>query len=229
MLETADRGRCGREVLRLHGAAGSAWRAAGGHCSRCDRVVVPVRPPFFLSPEAGSRSGPASRLGHWLCSAVRSSGWPGGTTGRSVRTVVSAFRWDPWLLSAVSPSGQPWVSELRGGLSGLRSWSHGRECRMDPGVLHPVGWRCRLFSGSPLGDVSRSVAAGLVVHLGDLRLRSVCWALPSGFLGVATLAVPPGMRPSLGVPLSRAVLGGMGVRSDFLVPGNLTAVGVNHA
>ena len=34
----------------MHGAAGSAWRAAGGHCSGCDRVVVPVRPPFSLSP-----------------------------------------------------------------------------------------------------------------------------------------------------------------------------------
>ena len=32
------------------GAAGSAWRTASGHCSRCDRVVVPVRPPFSLSP-----------------------------------------------------------------------------------------------------------------------------------------------------------------------------------
>ena len=34
----------------MPGAAGSAWRAAGGHCSGCDRVVVPVRPPFSLSP-----------------------------------------------------------------------------------------------------------------------------------------------------------------------------------
>ena len=30
----------------MPGAAGSAWRAAGGHCSECDRVVAPVRPPF---------------------------------------------------------------------------------------------------------------------------------------------------------------------------------------
>ena len=37
-------------MLRLHGAAGSAWRASGGHCSGCDRVVAPVRPPFSLSP-----------------------------------------------------------------------------------------------------------------------------------------------------------------------------------
>ena len=35
------------EVLRLHGGAGSPWRAAGGHCSECNRVVEPVRPPFF--------------------------------------------------------------------------------------------------------------------------------------------------------------------------------------
>ena len=34
----------------MHGAAGSAWRAASGHCSGCDRVVAPVRPPFSLSP-----------------------------------------------------------------------------------------------------------------------------------------------------------------------------------
>ena len=30
----------------MPGAAGSAWRAAGGHCSECGRVVAPVRPPF---------------------------------------------------------------------------------------------------------------------------------------------------------------------------------------
>ena len=30
----------------MPGAAGSAWRASGGHCSECDREVAPVRPPF---------------------------------------------------------------------------------------------------------------------------------------------------------------------------------------
>ena len=34
----------------MTGAAGSAWRAAGGHCSGCGRVVVSVRSPFPLSP-----------------------------------------------------------------------------------------------------------------------------------------------------------------------------------
>ena len=37
-------------MLRLPWDAGSVWRAAAGHCSGCDRVVVPVRPPFSLSP-----------------------------------------------------------------------------------------------------------------------------------------------------------------------------------
>ena len=32
----------------MPGAAGSPWRAARGHCSECDRLVVPVRPPFSL-------------------------------------------------------------------------------------------------------------------------------------------------------------------------------------
>ena len=32
--------------MGLPGAAGSSSMAAGGHCSRCDGVVVPVRPPF---------------------------------------------------------------------------------------------------------------------------------------------------------------------------------------
>ena len=79
-------------------------------------------------------------------------------------------------------------AELQGGLPGLRSWTHGRERRLDSGVLHPVGWRCCLFPGCPLGDVPPGVAAGLVVHLVDVRLRSVCRTLPSGVLGVAALA-----------------------------------------
>ena len=74
------------------------------------------------------------------------------------------------------------LAELQGGLPGLRSWSHGRERRLDPGVLHPVGRRCCLFPGRPLGDVPPGAAAGLVVHLVDVRLRSVCWALASGTL-----------------------------------------------
>ena len=68
-------------------------------------------------PLPGSRSGRASRWGHWLCSAVWSSDWPCGTTGRSVRTVVSVFRWEPWLRSAVLPSGPPWGS-FSGGTAG---------------------------------------------------------------------------------------------------------------
>ena len=168
----------------MHGAAGSAWRAAGGHCSGCDRVVVPVRPPFSLSPARLALWAGVS-LGHWLCSAVWSSGWRCGTTGRSVRTVVSAFRWEPWLRSAVLPSGRPWGS-FSGGTAGRSArtavMSHGRERRLDPGVLHLVGWRCCLFPGCSLGDVPPGVAAGLVVHLVDVRLRSVCRALTSGVL-----------------------------------------------
>ena len=36
-------------------AAGSAWKAAGGHCSWCDQDLVPVRPPF-----------PPDRLALWI-------------------------------------------------------------------------------------------------------------------------------------------------------------------
>ena len=36
--------------MGLPEAAGSPWRAAEGHCSECNRMVVPVRPPFPLSP-----------------------------------------------------------------------------------------------------------------------------------------------------------------------------------
>ena len=39
----------------MPGAAGSAWRAAGGHCSECGREVAPLRPPF-----------PTPRLALWI-------------------------------------------------------------------------------------------------------------------------------------------------------------------
>ena len=177
-------GRREPEVLRLHGAAGSAWRASGGHCSGCDRVVVPVRRRFPF-PLPGSRSGPGSRWEHWLRSAVWSSGWPCGTTGRSVRTVVSAFHWKPWLHSAVLPSGRP-LGSFSGGTAGRSArtavmvpWAG---TSAGPGSPSSCGPACCLFPGCPLGDVPPGVAAGLVVHLVDVRLRSVCRALSSGVL-----------------------------------------------
>ena len=71
-------------MLRLHWAAGSAWRAAGGHCSGCDRVVAPVRPPFSLSP---------ARLALWVGEVEHLSRDKGITR-------PSATPWGCWWLAA---------------------------------------------------------------------------------------------------------------------------------
>ena len=94
------------EVLRLHGAAGSDWRAASGHCSGCDRLVVPVRPPFSLSP---------ARLALWvgvsLGALVMFGGvalWPalGFILWRNCRAVCPDCGHGPWAGTSAGP-GSP--------------------------------------------------------------------------------------------------------------------------
>ena len=177
----------------MHGAAGSAWRAAAGHCSGCDRVVVPVRPPFSLSP---------ARLALWAGVSLGALVMFGGVVLwlalRNYRAVCSNCSLGVSLGALATFSGIAlWPAlgfilwrNCRAVLPGLRSWSHGRERRVDPGVPYPVGRRCCLFPGRPLGDVPLGAAAGLVVHLVDVRLKSVCWALPSGILGMAPSLLP---------------------------------------
>ena len=84
----------------MHGAAGSAWRAASGHCSGCDRVVVPVRPPFSLSP---------ARLALWVGEVehlsrdkgiTRPSATPWGCWWRAAGVALLL-----WSVMACSPGG----------------------------------------------------------------------------------------------------------------------------
>ena len=127
----------------MPGAAVSAWRAASGHCSECDRVVVSVRPLFSLA---------------------RPALWAGVLAG------------GPGHVCSFGPLAGPGVhspAELQGGSSGLRSWSHGRECWLEPGVPHPVGRRFCLFPRRPVGGVLPGTASGLIVHLVDVRLSGL--------------------------------------------------------
>ena len=128
--------------------------------------------PGLPTPPGGRRVNTAPSAIEWLCPSGRRFPLPGPRFG-------SASRWAPghvWRFGPLAGSGVHSLAELQGGLSGLRSRSHGRECRLEPGVPHPVCRRFCLFPRRSVGGVPPGAAADLVVHLVDVGLRSVCRA-----------------------------------------------------
>ena len=175
----------------MPGAAGSPWRVAGGHCSECDRVVEPVRPPFSLvrlALWAGVSLGALVMLGVvvlWLALQNYRAVCPNCGVGISLGALAtfsgvvlwSALGFILWRnCRAVCPDCG------HGPMGGNVGWT--------PGVPHAVGRRFCLFPCRSVGSFPPGAAADLVVHLVDVGVRSVCRTNRTAAPALQVLVVP---------------------------------------